>query len=195
MIKSCILLNLFYFSCCFFCFFQCLNIFKCISSGLCYLYNYHNVSNCFRYMVLFLVAHCQTTILRLGCGSYAHFGVIEPNRKLPEPFLTLYGPDTEWCKLQCIAHPSCKSISFREEGVCELNNKTANDHTSKITTIYHEKWTYYTTHYNDPFVSITKVNFMYWTRSWQIVGSSFKSCLKRPSILPSIFFEKYFPYS
>ena len=100
------------------------------------------------FSALFVVI--QAEILRLKCGAYANFTVVQQDSYLPDSFITLHGVEPHYCQYECSLDGRCKSINTNEdELICELHNKSTEDPRDKVQTVPQDGWTYYSTQYNE----------------------------------------------
>lgn len=103
--------------------------------------------------MLFASTHfMEAHILRLSCKLFGNFSAIYRNRALHVgcALKTLQHVSTEECKLECMKTNTCKSINtIKNDAICQLNNKSAEDLNDNVSTAEKEGWTYYSTMYNE----------------------------------------------
>lgn len=100
----------------------------------------------------------QTTfghILRLPCLEFANFSIVKTGLKLNGSVLTTlnYASEDE-CENECIDHRLCKSINFKSN-ICELSSKSTEDHFDNVQLSNVNGWTYKSTDYKEPNVSLS----------------------------------------
>ena len=97
-------------------------------------------------------------IIRLPCLKFANFSIIKNNTELlGSTVATLYGVDETSCKAECLHNERCKSINInKEEMICQINGKVAEDLHDGIELVTTEGWTYKSTDYQSNLVSINK---------------------------------------
>ena len=103
-----------------------------------------------------LASNARAEILRLGCETYSDFSVILEGKKLDShPFRTLLETQQPKCEYECSLDSRCKSINFKkEENICELHDKSADDARDQISTMTSVGWTFYSPSYKERLVSI-----------------------------------------
>ena len=93
-------------------------------------------------------------ILRLPCRIFANFSVVLHDHSLSSPFRSFDNFYEQMCKAECIMEHRCKSINLNKElGICQLNNKSAQDPKDFIEEQKKEGWTYYSTRFEEQNVS------------------------------------------
>ena len=96
-------------------------------------------------------SNANAEILRLDCETYANFSVVHEDKKLnSHAFATLFDTQQSKCEYECSLDSRCKSINFkREENICELHDKSADDARDRISTITSVGWTFYSPSYKE----------------------------------------------
>ena len=96
-------------------------------------------------------------ILRLQCKSYANFSITKLDAALQGSVIATFLFTTEdECKSKCLMNLQCKSYNKETNGdmKCELNDKTTEDWKDNVTVSRRLGWTFRSTNYSFPRVSL-----------------------------------------
>ena len=99
-------------------------------------------------------------ILRLSCKDYANFSYARDNAVLQGSVLeTFKNHSPKECEGKCIEEHFCKSINAENGGerTCELNSDTPSDATDYVTLTNKVGWTFKSTSFSDPTVSVSDI--------------------------------------
>ncbi|XP_065071781.1 uncharacterized protein LOC135696328 isoform X2 [Rhopilema esculentum] len=89
-------------------------------------------------------------ILRLPCKTFANFSVVLHGHSLDATYRTLENLDEQMCKTECIIEGQCKSININKDlGICQLNDKSAQNPNDRVKTDAKSGWTYFSTRYDE----------------------------------------------
>ena len=106
-----------------------------------------------------MITILQGEILRLPCKYFGNFSIIKPDHVLQGSVITtlLFKTDEE-CESACLRNSQCKSYNKESIGDkrCELNDKTTEIFQDNATLIMKSNWTYKSTDYKYPLVSISR---------------------------------------
>lgn len=111
----------------------------------------------FSLLLLLMILTSEAIIVRLSCKQYGNFSVIHPGYVLQGSVIaTFHFLSQQECKFECLMNIWCKSVNIENGGDerCELNDKTPEDITDNVTLSAKSTWTFITTNYSDPLVSI-----------------------------------------
>ncbi|XP_065052423.1 uncharacterized protein LOC135681747 isoform X1 [Rhopilema esculentum] len=101
-------------------------------------------------LLLVISVNINGEILRLPCKIFANFTAVLHDHSLSSTFRSLDNLDEQMCKFECIMEHRCKSINLnRELGICQLNNKSAQDPKDFIEAQKKEGWTYHSTRFEE----------------------------------------------
>ncbi|XP_065072025.1 uncharacterized protein LOC135696532 [Rhopilema esculentum] len=92
-------------------------------------------------------------ILRMPCKTFANFSVVLHGHSLDATYRTLENLDEQMCKTECIIEGQCKSININKDmGICQLNDKSAQNPNDRVKTDAKSGWTYFSTRYDEKHV-------------------------------------------